>query len=306
MNFREFIEKYEKVKVKEYANSVPQNPVVSVCVQTYQHAIYIRECLDGILMQETDFPFEILLGEDASTDGTRAICIEYAEKYPDKIRLFLHHRENNISINGSPTGRFNFVYNLLSSKGQYIALCEGDDFWTDPKKLKKQYGAILKDKNISLVSCKVDHIENKNIIGNGKGGSRTYFFQNNEEISGMASYAHFIYHGDNLLKSILAVRGKEHILEDKMAVWRKHEGGVWGSLLDSEENKLKMEFQRASSTFWIGIYHFDKGRRKIAIEYIVKAMLKLMIAVPELQRSVAVNFYKKSLKRLISKILGRG
>ncbi|MDZ7795668.1 MAG: glycosyltransferase [Candidatus Marinimicrobia bacterium] len=66
--------------------------LVSVVVVTYQHSNYIKDCLDGILMQKTDFPVEILLGEDASTDGTREICIEYANKYPDKIRLFLHHR----------------------------------------------------------------------------------------------------------------------------------------------------------------------------------------------------------------------
>src|SRR5690606_25596514 len=100
---------------------------------------YIRECLDSILMQKTDFPFEILLGEDASTDGTREISIEYADKYPDKIRLFLHHRENNIEILGTPTGRFNSLYNLFSARGTFIALCEGDDFWTDEKKLQKQY-----------------------------------------------------------------------------------------------------------------------------------------------------------------------
>src|SRR5690606_4409195 len=115
------------------------NPVVSVCVQTYQHAPYIRECLDSILMQKTDFPFEILLGEDESSDGTREICIEYAEKFPDKIKLFLHRRENNIQIFGYPTGRFNFLTNLYSSNGKYIAICEGDDYWTDSDKLQKQY-----------------------------------------------------------------------------------------------------------------------------------------------------------------------
>ena len=111
MTFEEFNDKYQKVPVEEYPNSVSTKPTVSVCVQTYQHTHFIRDCLEGILMQETDFPFEILLGEDASTDGTREICIEYADKYPDKIRLFLHHRENNISIGGSPTGRFNFMFN---------------------------------------------------------------------------------------------------------------------------------------------------------------------------------------------------
>ena len=138
MNFQAFKSKYQKAPVKEYPNSVTDSPVVSVCVMTYQHKDYIRECLDSILMQQTDFPFEILLGDDASTDGTREMCIEYAERHPDTIRLFLHDRANNIHINGSPTGRFNFLYSLYSARGKYIALCEGDDYWTDPEKLKKQ------------------------------------------------------------------------------------------------------------------------------------------------------------------------
>src|SRR5205809_8020554 len=121
MNFQEFKEKYQHEPVTEYRNYVKNDSIVSVCVQTYQHASYIRECLDGILMQQTDFPFEILVGEDNSTDGTKEICIKYAEKYPEKIRLFLHHRKNNIRISDRPTGRFNFLYNIYSAKGKYIA-----------------------------------------------------------------------------------------------------------------------------------------------------------------------------------------
>jgi len=138
MDFIGFKNKYEVKKVVENNNSAPTKPIISVCVQTYNHSNYIRHCLNSILEQQTNFDFEILLGEDASTDGTREICIEYAEQYPDKIRLFLHHRENNIKIGDQPTGRFNFLYNLFSAKGKYIALCEGDDYWTDPFKLQKK------------------------------------------------------------------------------------------------------------------------------------------------------------------------
>jgi glycosyltransferase involved in cell wall biosynthesis len=111
---------------------------LSVCVVTYNHKDYIRQCLDGILMQKTTFPFEIILGEDESTDGTREICKAYAEKFPEKIKLFLRSRKEVIYINGNPTGRHNFIENLKVAKGKYIALCEGDDYWTDPNKLQKQ------------------------------------------------------------------------------------------------------------------------------------------------------------------------
>ena len=102
-------------------------------------------------MQQTDFKFEILLGEDDSTDGTREICIEYAKKFPKKIRLFLHSHDNNIFIDGRPTGKFNVLYNLFSARGKYIALCEGDDYWTDPLKLQKQVDFL--EANLDFAIC---------------------------------------------------------------------------------------------------------------------------------------------------------
>ena len=140
-----------KKEVQEYPNNtIDLQPTVSVSIVTYNHAAYIKQCLDGILMQQTNFDFEILLGEDASTDGTREICIKYADKHPSKIRLFLHHRENNIKIGGNPTGRFNFLFNLSKARGKYIAICEGDDYWTDPFKLQKQVDVMGKNSTISL------------------------------------------------------------------------------------------------------------------------------------------------------------
>ncbi len=116
---------------------MPEN-LVSVCVVTFNQNTFISECLDSILNQKTNFPFEIILGEDDSSDGTRSVCQGYAEKYPEKIRLFLRSRRDMIQINGNPTGRFNFIENLKICKGKYIAFCEGDDYWTDPYKLQKQ------------------------------------------------------------------------------------------------------------------------------------------------------------------------
>ena len=135
----EALSAYENKRVVAYKNRTEESqPLVSVIIITYNHKLYIKQCLDSILMQQTQFDFEIVLGDDESTDGTRDICIEYAERYPEKIRLFLHHRENNITVHGNPTGRFNYLYNFNQSRGKYIAVCEGDDYWTDPFKLQKQ------------------------------------------------------------------------------------------------------------------------------------------------------------------------
>lgn len=105
-------------------------PVVSVCMITYNHERFIAQAIESVLMQETDFPVELVIGEDCSTDGTRAIVVEYAQRHPDRIRPLL--RERNLGM--IP----NFVATLQACRGKYIALLEGDDYWTDPHKLQKQ------------------------------------------------------------------------------------------------------------------------------------------------------------------------
>ncbi len=114
-------------------------PLVSVMIATYMQEAYIKQCLEGVLMQQTDFPFEIIIGEDGSTDDTAKICMDYAERFPDKIRLFI--RDRNLSQFKNPDGtvtRFNGLWNRMSARGTYIAFCDGDDYWTDPLKLQKQ------------------------------------------------------------------------------------------------------------------------------------------------------------------------
>jgi glycosyltransferase involved in cell wall biosynthesis len=152
------IDSFQKGPVEEFANNAPVSPMVSVVVITYQHIRHIKQCLDSILMQDTDFAYEIILGDDESTDGTRELCVEYAKKHPDQIRLMLHSRENNMVINGNPTGRFNFVYNLKHSNGKYIALCEGDDYWTDPNKLQKQVDFLEANPDYSLCYHKMSNL----------------------------------------------------------------------------------------------------------------------------------------------------
>lgn len=111
---------------------------VSVSIITYNHQNYISQAIDSVLMQKTNFDYEIIIGEDDSEDNTRAIVKEYKERYPDRIKLFLNSRENVIYVNRRPTGRWNAVNNLKHARGQYIALLDGDDYWTSPEKLQKQ------------------------------------------------------------------------------------------------------------------------------------------------------------------------
>lgn len=125
-------------------------PLVSVCVPTYQHINFISTCLDSILSQKTDFSYEILIGEDDSTDGTREICIEYATKNPDKIRLFLRRDEDKLIINGRRFGRFNHLQLYESARGKYICICDGDDYWVDDQKLQNQVDLLENYPDASL------------------------------------------------------------------------------------------------------------------------------------------------------------
>jgi glycosyltransferase involved in cell wall biosynthesis len=107
---------------------------VSICCITYNHVRFIRQCIEGFLMQKTSFEYEILIHDDASTDGTTDVVKEYAAKYPDRI-IPLIQTENKYS---SETRAIITTYLLPGAKGQYIALCEGDDYWINPLKLQKQ------------------------------------------------------------------------------------------------------------------------------------------------------------------------
>ncbi len=127
-----------------------EKPLVSVIINTYNHKDYISQAIESTLMQETAFPFEIIIGEDESNDGTREICVDYAEKYPNKIRLFLRSRKDVIYVNGCPTGRRNLIENLKSSEGKYVALLPGDDFWIDHNKLHKQIEFLENNSNYSI------------------------------------------------------------------------------------------------------------------------------------------------------------
>ena len=119
----------------ETRNGAPDKaPMVSICCLAYNQEAYIRDALDGFLKQKTDFLFEVLIHDDASTDHTADIIREYEAKYPDIIKP-VYQKENQWR-KGIP---FSFTYNSSRAKGKYLAFCEGDDYWTDPLKLQKQF-----------------------------------------------------------------------------------------------------------------------------------------------------------------------
>jgi len=140
-----------------------KNVLVSICCVTYNHVEYIRDTLESFLMQKTDFPIEILIHDDASTDGTVEIVKEYERKYPEIVKpIFQKENQYSQGIGISAT------YQYPRARGKYIAICEGDDYWTDPNKLQKQVDFLENNTEFGLVFTDVQIIDkNNSVIENG-------------------------------------------------------------------------------------------------------------------------------------------
>lgn len=137
-------------------------PLVAINCITYNHEPYLRDALEGFVMQETDFPFVAIVHDDASTDGTTAILREYAARYPDII-LPIYETENQYSKRDGSVGRImQAARNATGAK--YVAMCEGDDYWTDPQKLQKQIDFL--ESHLDYTMCfhnAMEHKENRDV-----------------------------------------------------------------------------------------------------------------------------------------------
>ncbi|HBZ26123.1 MAG TPA: hypothetical protein DEO54_07775 [Rikenellaceae bacterium] len=140
--------------------------LVSICCLTYNHEQYIRECIEGFLIQKTDFLFEIIIHDDASTDNTSSIIREYEARYPEIIKP-IYQSENQWSKGISPS--LNFVW--PRARGKYIALCEGDDYWIDKYKLSKQVDFIEKNPEFGMTYSMAYIFENGKLTSKKTGAN---------------------------------------------------------------------------------------------------------------------------------------
>ena len=141
-------------------------PHVSVSILTYNQRDLVGEAIDSVLAQRVNFPYEIIIGDDYSTDGTREVLRDYQRRYPDIIHLILHPRRYQDEV----PGRTNNMTNLACCRGKYTAMLDGDDYWTDPDKLQRQYDRLEDNPDLSM--C----IHDSTILyesGNHRGGSQT-------------------------------------------------------------------------------------------------------------------------------------
>ena len=122
-----------------------ENITLSIICNTYNHEKYISKCIEGFLKQKTDFNYEILIHDDASTDKTASIIRSYEQKYPNLIKP-IYQKTNQYSKGV----KISLTFQYPRAKGKYLAICEGDDFWIDENKLQKQVDALEKNENIDI------------------------------------------------------------------------------------------------------------------------------------------------------------
>lgn len=237
-------------------------PLISICCLTYNHALYIGQCLDGFIMQKTDFPIEVLIHDDASTDGTQDIIREYQRKYPDIIKPV--YQSENQYLKGV---KISLVYNYPRAKGKYIAFCEGDDYWTDPYKLQKQIAFLECHPEYTMCSHQYklyfqkEKIMDKEIrpIGHFSDGMSFdlsflirggWLFQPlsvvyRKSALDLDTYSKYKIHIDAVLFYAILKKGKGYCMPDVMGVYRIHDTGVWSSLNLNAQRMFSLKARKA-------------------------------------------------------------
>lgn len=213
-------------------------PLVSICCVTYNHEKYIRQCLEGFVVQQTNFLFEILVHEDASTDDTAIILKEYEIKYPHLFKC-VYQTENQFLKQNTLT---NILFPM--AKGKYISLCEGDDYWTDEYKLQKQVDFLEANEEYNICFHQVKILKNNKLVENyitqtpertttiedlSKGNfihTVSSVFRNNL-LNGLPKWFGDLNAGDYPLHMLLAEKGKIFFMNECMSVYRIHEGGIY-------------------------------------------------------------------------------
>lgn len=229
--------------------------LVSIRCAVYNHEPFLRQCLDGFVMQKTNFRFEAIVHDDASTDNSASIIREYASKYPDIIKP-IYETENQYSKHDGSLSRII----TAASQGKYYAVCEGDDYWTDPEKLQKQVDYLESNPDCSLIFTNalvkwVDHshpdhlfadlddrdysgleILEQWIIPTASVMYRKEIILSNDYTT-VFSNKRIAVVGDTPFFMLCAKFGTLHAFHDATCVYRKHDGGF----LLSADAKRKLQ-----------------------------------------------------------------
>lgn len=282
------------IPIKDQQWPAGTRPVVATRTLTYNHENYIKDCLDGILMQETTFPVRIVIFEDCSTDNTAAIVKEYQAKYPHLITTFCQP-ENTYQkpIRAAALQPFLDACN----EAPYVAMCEGDDYWTAPNKIQKQvdflnahpdyimcfHNAYMKYCDEEGVDRPFGKLETREYVGDE---ILIHWTVPTASVVFRSAYQAYpqhedILYGDIFLFLTLALQGKLFCLNEMMSVYRRHQGGatILQEKDDKREEKSDKHYQALRQAF--------NGRftnaidKRYSLEYLIRARGALKNLNPE-------------------------
>lgn len=280
-------------------------PFLAIWMVTYNHEKFIVQAVESVLMQQTDFDFKLFIGEDCSTDKTAEICKSLQRRYPDKIGLFLNEK------NLGPNKNARQIYEACFQSGaKYIAMLEGDDYWTDPLKLQKQVEFL--EKNLDFVLCfhQTNILKPNGEIINDFITKVPEGYETIETLARLGNYIHtptVVYRnvlsiipfefefspiGDFFLYMMLAEHGKVKYIEEKMAVYRYGVGIFSGkSAINLAVNNLKL-FSCLLS------YMKDDKVKKIIFERYLEAFSLLNDAIENQHKDyfISNHLFFRSLK----------
>jgi glycosyltransferase involved in cell wall biosynthesis len=291
-------------------------PVVSVFCITYNHVNFIRDAIEGFLMQETTFPVEIFIHDDASTDGTAEIVQEYAEKYPNLFWTVLQ-TENQWS-----TGNRKILFeHLAKQRGEYVAHCEGDDYWIAKDKLEKQVNILDNDLIISIVFnnawCK--YIESKHDYFLNKDIDKKRFnlldIIERDWIMATSSLMHrklelipniltsFAFAGDKLIQLFALMKGDAFYYDKVCSVYRIHSGGITSRWKESEKNNCKEITPNMLWMYFFLQFNFFPDSAKVYVDKLMRSYIKRIAAYVVKNEKLSLPFFLRDLKINVKKII---
>jgi len=242
------------------ASSPDPHPKVSVAMIAYNHEKYISQAIESVLAQETEFPFELVIGEDCSTDGTRALVEHYASKYPKAVRALLPEKNLGMHKNSASVE--------AACRGEYMAFLEGDDYWITSSKLAQQVEIMenVEDCQLTFTDAVAVNAEGDIQVESMTSPQEEGFLTTEALVShnlipsatamvrrqalpSRSLVADCFAMGDWPTWVALSLRGSVFFSDRKTGAYRLHAGGVWGSLLGSEQGTRIAAFYRNLPNF---------------------------------------------------------
>ena len=254
------------------------NPKVSVRMLTYNHERFIAQAIESVLMQETDFRVELIIGEDCSTDGTRRFVEEYARKFPNVIRAIFHERNVGVANNSDALGN--------ACRGQYTAFLEGDDYWVDPQKLQKQVQLMEANPHYSMcggktsiVNCKAEGVEKAVGMIQPKMKKANYGLVDflggypmhtssillRTDLVKLPSWLGGVKTRDTCIFALYAEKGPVGYLHECTSCYRLHGGGIWAGNSPFERIRGNRKAFDLLDAHFAGRYHRLLRRREYCV-----------------------------------------